>query len=73
MIHPGSVLALKVSPMAVYLNSSKPASAGPDAMPSALALTNAADACSRDFDGTQSLMYRLFTARAEPNLHAQAA
>ena len=68
MIHPGKVLALKVSPKAVYLNSSKPARAGPEAIPKALALTNAADACSRDFEGTQSLMYRLLTALAEPSL-----
>jgi len=46
----------------------KPASAGPAAIPSALALTNAAEALVSCFTGTWSEMYRRLIALAPPNL-----
>ena len=68
MTHPGSVFALKVKPRYVFSTSNTAASAGPTAIPSALALTNPADAFRRVFVGTQSLIYRRLTALADPNL-----
>ncbi len=46
----------------------RPASAGPVAIPSALALTNAAEARVSSFTGTWSAMYRRLIALTFPNL-----
>lgn len=69
MTQPGKVSSLNVKKESLKFHWSNPAIAGPHAMPRALALTKPAEAFILILDGTQSLMYRRFTALADPILH----